>query len=311
VTDLASKSDPPRVPNLFIIGAPKCGTTALYEYLRTHPNVFMSRIKEPHFLAADFPTYRTIQRRDQYLELFADASDQHSIIGEASVFYMLSSVAVGNILQLNPRAKLVIMLRNPIDMVYSLHSQYLHMFFEDESDFRKAWELQDARAAGEHLPQHVTESFHLQYREVGRLGSQVERVLRTVPGDQVKLIFFEDFRRAPRDSYRDLLAFLEVPDDGRTEFPAVNQSRTHRLEWLSRFLMHPPFPLSVVKRGLKSALNLHDTRVGLAIYQRNQVKRPRPPLTPEMRRVLAAEFRDDIRLLEEVSGRDLRHWLAE
>ena len=84
-------------PNFFIIGAPKCGTTALYEYLRTHPRVFMPQIKEPHYFAADFPTYRTIHTEPEYLRLFSPARPEQTAVGEASVFYLFSQVAVRNL----------------------------------------------------------------------------------------------------------------------------------------------------------------------------------------------------------------------
>src|SRR5690349_21884975 len=84
-------------PNFFIVGAPKCGTTALYEYLRPHPNVFLPRVKEPHFFATDLGTYPAVKTRAAYDRLFADSLAEHTRVGEASVYYLRSSAALANI----------------------------------------------------------------------------------------------------------------------------------------------------------------------------------------------------------------------
>ena len=112
-------------PNLFILGAPKCGTTSLYTYLREHPNIFFSHIKGPHYFATDFENYRSVKTKVDYANLFSEANAQHSIIGEASVLYLYSENAIKGIYNDNPNAKLIIMLRNPIEVVQSWHAQML------------------------------------------------------------------------------------------------------------------------------------------------------------------------------------------
>ncbi len=122
-------------PNFFIVGAPKCGTTALYEYLRPHPSIFMPRHKEPHYFASDLGTYPFIKTLDDYRRLFDGAGPQHLRVGEASVYYLRSTTAIANIRAFNPDAKLIAMFRNPVEMVHSLHSQLLYVAEENESDF--------------------------------------------------------------------------------------------------------------------------------------------------------------------------------
>jgi hypothetical protein len=296
-------------PTFFIIGAPKCGTTSLYEYLRTHPNVFMPWLKEPHYFADDFPTYRTVHTEKDYLSLFADAGSAHIAVGEASVFYLFSTVAVRNILRFAPDAKLVVMLRNPVEMVHSLHSQFLYGFRENEKDFRRAWELQPARARGEALPPHCIEPAHLQYSAVGRLGEQVARLLGSASREQVRFFLFDELNASPAAVYSELLEFLGLPHDGRVHFPAINQNRTHRSEALARFLMRPPYPLDLVKSTVKRVFRLRNTRIANTVYGRNQVRAPRVPLGPEMREMLTREFRPDIELLAGLIGEDLEHWI--
>lgn len=136
-------------PNFFIIGAPKCGTTSLAAWLAEHPQIFMSPIKEPQFFNKDvgFP----MKSLQAYEKLFKDASSGHIAVGEATVLYLYSKVAVRNILDYNPDAKFIVCLRNPVDMAYSLHEQWFFNGIEDIEDFKEAWLMQDIER-GRHRP---------------------------------------------------------------------------------------------------------------------------------------------------------------
>ena len=128
-----------RKPDFFIVGAPKCGTTSMFHYLRQHPQIFMPDNKEPHYFGKDLikMSDEFIDNEDEYLNLFKDAkSDQK--LGEASTFYLYSKSAYKEIKEYNPDAKIIIMLRNPIDFLHSLHSQLLFSGYEDELDFEIA-----------------------------------------------------------------------------------------------------------------------------------------------------------------------------
>src|SRR5210317_560697 len=109
-------------PNFFILGAPKCGTTSLAYWLSQHPNVYVSPDKEPLHYSTDFPASTPHSERS-YLDLFAEATEQHIAIGEASVWYLRSKDAVANIENEIPEAKYIVMLRNPVEMAPSLHWQ--------------------------------------------------------------------------------------------------------------------------------------------------------------------------------------------
>ncbi len=170
-----------------IIGAPKCGTTALYAYLRDHPGVFMPEPKEPHYFCTDFPNYRKVRSCAAYRELF-QAAPPGVLLGEASVWYLFSEVAVARILDDNPASRMIVMLRNPVDMVWALHAQLIHSLDEDVLDLETAWDLQAARAQGQHLPVHCREPKHLQYRAAGSYSHQLERLFRLVPRDRVLLL---------------------------------------------------------------------------------------------------------------------------
>jgi hypothetical protein len=296
-------------PNFFIVGAPKCGTTALYAYLRHHPNIFMSAVKEPHFFAKDLGTYPRIKTLEDYTRLFDGSTEQHLRVGEASVYYLRSEVAPANIHAFNPEAKVVAMFRNPVEMVHSFHSQLLDWSEENEPDFETAWRLQERRRRGLDLPPRSRGAFLVQYEEVARFGSQTKRLLSIFPRDQVKLILYDDFTASPAAVYQDTLDFLGVPHDGRTEFPRINENKRARIAWLRRLYRKPPTVLRDVVRGLKQAGGAEEiTELQKKIVELNTVKERRPPLSPELRGELVETFREEVALLSRLLNRDLSHW---
>jgi hypothetical protein len=299
----------PAKPNFFIVGAPKCGTTALYEYLRGHPSIFMPKYKEPHFFAKDLGTYPLIKSADAYAALFAEAGPQHTAVGEASVYYLRSTTALAGIKAYDPAARIVAMYRNPVDMIHSFHSQLLYVGEETVQDFEEAWRLQERRRQGLDRPPRSRGDFLLQYAELGRFGTQTQRVLDHFPRSQVKLILFEDFAANARNVYDDVIEFLGVPPDGRTDFARVNENKRARLDWLKRFLRKPPAGLRRSVRGLKRIVG--SERVGglkSEIVRLNTVKERRASLSPALRAEMVETFREEIRLLGRLLDRDLSHW---
>jgi hypothetical protein len=296
-------------PNFFIVGAPKCGTTALYRYLRLHPNIYMPAKKEPHFFAQDLGTYPAIKTMEQYVALFADAKDWHQRVGEASVYYLRSAVAIPGIRAFNPDARIIAMFRNPVDMVHSFHAQLLYWSEEVVPDFEAAWRLQEPRRRGLDLPPGSRGAFLLQYAEMGRLGTQLERLLSTFPASQVKLILYDDFAASPRQVYDDVIGFLGLPYDGRTEFPRINESKRTRVTWLRNFIRKPPPGLREMYRGVKARIGRKRMdAIRRGVIERLTVNQQREPLSPAFRAELVEVFRDEVALLGRLLRRDLSHW---
>jgi hypothetical protein len=293
-------------PNLFIVGAPKCGTTALHQYLSEHPQVYMSTLKEPHHYATDLPGCGGFFDRRDYLSVFAGAKDEHLVRGESSVYYLYSQVAIERILAEHPHAKFVAMVRNPLELTYALHAQHLTGLNEDVEDFAQAWRLQAARASGEAIPATCCEPRFLQYREIGLLGAQLQRALRTLAPEQLHVIVFDDFQRDVANAYAQVLAFLHLPPDGRTSFPRVNVNKRLRARWVGQLLDYRWLPVSVRRAG--RSLGLH--RVYSQLTAWNFQAAPREPLDLALQRELALAFRDDVGLLSELLHRDLSSWLA-
>lgn len=298
------------LPNFFIVGAPKCGTTALSVYLGAHPDVFMCVPKEPAYFALDLPAIRAVKHWNEYEALFRDADETRLAIGEGSTIYMQSEVAVAEIHKRLPSARLLVMLRNPLDLVVSLHGQRLHDCDEDVADFARAWALCAERRAGREIPARCREPKTLLYDEAGLLGLQLQRVLDVFPASQVRWWFLEDFSADPARVYRETLSFLDLPHDGRSEFPVVNARTRARSQKLASLVQRPP--KSVVRLAMYAKKRMGIRRLGVLNALREASFVPsRPPAIPsDLLREMQAHFAPDIRLLENITGRDLGHWLA-
>ena len=286
-------------PNFFIIGAPKCGTTSLAQWLSAHPEIYMSPWKEPHFFSTDH-VEPTRPMPDDYERLFDNANSGHKAIGEASTWYLASRVAIPSILDFEPKARLVICVRNPVDMAYSLHNQSVFVGTEVIRDFAESWRAQADRARGERLP-GWGEPARLQYGSVCKLGQQVARAIDLAGRDAVHVVFLDDMRRNPGAAYRSVLSFLEVSEDVAPDFRVANKASKRR------------FPaLRQLARKLGSAKRALGIRRGLGLLQRLDSWNRRPGgwqpaevMTAELR----AYFEEDIDLLASLTNRDLSQWL--
>lgn len=240
---------PQRLPNLFIVGAPKCGTTAWAEYLGSHPDIFFPQHKDQCFFALDLPNFRLTQTTDDYAELFAGSGDA-KVIGEASAMYLFSKAAAGAIRDHDPASKILIFLREQEDYLPSLHNQFLREFAEEIEDFETVWRL-SGRRPPDTIPATCLEPRTLDYAAMGRFREQVERYSAAFPTEQVRVIRFSDWTADPRKTYLEILEFLGLDDDGRLTFPPVNQGQTYRSRTLARLIMRPPALVRRVARILK------------------------------------------------------------
>ncbi len=212
-------------PEFFIVGAPKSGTTALFTYLNAHPNIFIPR-KELNFFGKDLIyNHKTEQDFNRYHEFFKPAKP-NQLCGDASVWYLVSETAAQEIKTYNANAKIIIMLRNPVDVIYSLHSQHLFTGNEDIEDFEEALSLETSRRKGEHIPKGAScPQQALCYRHVGNFTEQLKRYIETFGNRQVLVIDFEDFTKNTNKVYQEVLNFLEVKPFV-TNFEQVNANKT-------------------------------------------------------------------------------------
>ncbi|PWG61356.1 sulfotransferase [Spiribacter halobius] len=291
-----------RKPDFFILGAPKCATSSLAQWLSEHPSVYFSPRKEPHFFNRDgIPGTATLA---DYESLFADADERHRAVGEGSTHYLYSRVAVDNILDYQPDARFIVCLRNPMEMAPALHDECLRQGWETVRGFERAWRLQERRRAGRRVPFTARgDPERLLYGPYCRLGEQLERLYGRVERERVLPILVDDLREDPGREYRRVLAFLGAGDDGRDAFPAVNTAPQTR-----------SVALSLLIRGtslLRDRLWLPKDW-GLAAAMRRLNTRParRAPLDTAMRDELRDYFADDVERLGTLLDRDLSGWLA-
>lgn len=287
-------------PNFFLVGAPKCGTTALASYLSRHEQVFMSDPKEPHHFNIDHD-YGRFKDDRAYMALFADASDAHRAVGEASVWYLYSEVAVPRILERYPHARIIVMLRNPVEMAVSLHQQKIFSGYETVRSFEAAWALQEDRRRGKSLPIWNPEPKLLLYRDACALGTQLEQLRLVVPGGQLLSILYDDFRADPRAVWLELESFLELDDDSREDFPVINAAKERRSLLLKR--------INDVYSKIRSVVGLSGFGTGIftALNAWNAKKR-RYSISEGVAEQLIDAFADEISRLEVCLGRDLSAW---
>ncbi|HEY3248023.1 MAG TPA: sulfotransferase [bacterium] len=291
-------------PDFFIVGAPKCGTTSLYRWLSEHPDVYMSPRKEPHYFCPDLYSPRYVHDEPAYLALFSKAAGQ-SRAGEASVYYLYSREAARRIHAFDPQARIIMMLRRPVEMIHSLHSQRLFSGHEEIEDFEEALTAEPARKRGFNLPPNPYPIPCLFYREVGRYAAQVARYLDVFPRSRVHVIIFDDFVRDPAATFGDVCRFLGVDPEFRPDFAPANTNTTIRSPRLRDWMKFSP-----ATRALARAVMPRPLRRGLAerLHQLNRRATPRPPMSAALRRGLQAEFAADVAALGALLDRDLSRW---
>lgn len=285
-------------PNLFIVGAAKCGTTAWVEYLGDHRDVYFPDIKEPHYFAHDFPKKRLASSLEEYEELFAPAGDA-KVLGEGSVMYLYSKVAAQAIRDYNPDAKILIFLREQEDFLPSLHHQYLWMFSENIEDFERAWRLSGKRAP-ESISKHCPDYKQLDYMEIAKFHEQVERYFDLFPHEQIRVFRFRDWTKDPRGTYLEILDFLGLEDDGRTEFEPVNEAKAHRIAWLGRMIVRPPRFAEAAVRLLRKLTGRQSLRIADRASRLLAARGYRTKVRPELREEIRGFYAEDNRRLEEL-----------
>jgi hypothetical protein len=301
------------LPNFFLVGAPKCGTTAMATYLARHPDVFVAR-KELHYFGSDLVLHHWDRITwDEYLRAFS-RTDSERYRCDASVQYLGSRCAAQEIKQFDPLAKVLIMVRNPVNLMYSLHGQSLYSQEEDISDFSQALAAEDDRLAGRRLPPHMHRLEHVCYRENARLAPKVARYLEVFGPENTLVLIFEEFVNDPLDAYLETLRFLGLEDDGNRDFAVVNSgNKGIRHEGLAQFLRHPPAPVRRLVRGALPSKALRQ-RIGekasKPILQASTVTTERPPMDKSLRALLSKEFAYQQIELERLLERQLPWRLA-
>ncbi len=314
-----------RIPDFFIIGHAKSGTTALYEMLKQHPRIYMPEYKrgagkEPWFFSKDNPDpQRTSERSiaytgqramsmEEYLALFADARPGQ-VLGEASTSYVWSATAAARIAAAQPAARIIVILREPVSYLRSVHLQLLQNHHEAEMDFERAISLDDARREGRHIPEHAYWPQALIYSDRVRYVEQLRRYDAVFPPEQKLVLIYDDFVADNLGTVRRALRFLGV-DDGVPIAPVrANPSvgvRSKRLGDLRRALRAGRGPVLGPLRAVGKALTTERARKAVFYpLQHRLVYGPPPPPDERFVLELRRRFRGEVVALSDYLQRDL------
>ncbi len=314
-TAVEARRSPPRAPDFFIVGHAKSGTTALYEMLRPHPEIYMSEVKEPWYFCTDmrprFNPWRTgiaPQTLEQYLALFEGAQPGQRI-GEASSSYLWSRTAARGIAEVQPNAKIIAILREPASFLRSLHLQLLQNHVEVVKDLRKAISLEDARREGRRIPRRSHRPQMLQYSDHVRYVEQLRRYHELFPREQVLVLIYDEFRRDNEAFLRTVLRFLEVDDTRPIEVLDTNPSvsvRSQQLDDLVHAVSVGRGPVTVAAKRAIKALAPRELRRELLELTRRRIVLREPPAPDERFMLeLRRRFKGEVVALSEYLDRDL------
>jgi hypothetical protein len=306
-----------RVPDFFIVGHAKSGTTALYEMLRRHPQVYMPELKEPWFFATDMrPRFQPPragvppQSLEEYLELFAGAApDQRA--GEASSSYLWSHTAAAGIAEVQPRARIIAILREPASFLRSLHLQLLQTHVESEQDFRVAIELERDRAEGRRVPRRSHRPQLLQYADHVRYVEQLERYAGHFDDEQILVLIYDDFRNDNEATVRRVLEFLQVDAQVPVDvLGSVNPTIRLRSQALDDLVYKVSVgrggPVTRTARSAVKALTPRKLRRGALVMTRQRVVNAEPRTVDEdFMRELRVRFTPEVERLSAYLDRNL------
>ncbi len=308
-----------RVPDFFIAGNPRSGTTALYRMLRQHPQIFMPDFKEPRFFAPDAqvrapdPKKPGVRPRtlEAYMALFAGAQPG-ALAGDGSPQYLRSPHAAALIAAQRPDARIIAILREPTAYLRSFHTQSVQSMVESERDFPKALALEDARRAGRELPPGVENLAWLMYSEHARYLEHLRRFEEHFPREQILVLIYDDYRAEGEETVRRVLRFLGVKETipiesvltAREARQGVRSPTLHRFTRAMRMARNNPER----SNALMSKLGRLAPTSAIELWRRVVYKRAPQPDAAFLRD-LRRHLKPEVQALGEHLGRDLvRLW---
>lgn len=299
-----------KLPNLFVVGSGKCGTTTIHDSLYQHPDVFMSIPKEPAYFCKDFheesdefhkkQNFFFFRNRREYLNLFSSAKSQR-VIGEASTLYFTSKVAAKKIYEFNPESKIIILIREPVDLLYSIHGEYLLKFRENIDDFKQALEAEKQRRNWENIPKRIPAPSLLFYSEKVKFSSHIRRYLELFGREQVKIIVYEDFKKNNYKVLQDIFKFIGVETDIDVELKTYRASRKIRSRGLKTILNFPFF--SLFPKKILKGRNYYQLRS--LLYKAIVKNEPRLEIQPELKKELMEKYKNEVKKTERLINKDL------
>lgn len=311
-----------------VVGAPRCGTTTLARLLESHPRISFSNVKEPHFfsrfdLNALDDEDLTQMVADHYLgRFFPEVDPNAELMVEGSVSYLYAPERMLPLLRLWPDAKFIIAVRDPFELIPSLHQRLLYQGDETVTELEEAWDLIGERREGRKIPRSCVDERQLFYDEVAKFGRHVGRFFEVVGRERCHVVVFDDLKANPARVYAQLLDFLGLPPAPLPERQKHRSRNGFKVGWLQRLLKRPPVARTILageqfrqrvtpkphREPSWISRKVMDVRRALLRWNRA----PAPPV--RMSNALKAEIREtlarDRQVLAELLGRNLDHWLG-
>lgn len=300
------------LPNFLIIGAAKAGTTSLHYYLQQHPEIFMCPKKDTFFFdfdgkepnfdgPGDNEWYRNqaIIHLEQYQALFINGGGKKAV-GEACAGYLYDAEAPARIHRHVPHAKLIAVLRDPVERAYSSFLQQVRDGYETVSDFPAALSLEEQRIRDNWRP-----IWH--YKTRGFYFEQLKQCLRYFDQSQLRIYLYEDLQQDPATLLKDIFTFLEVDNNFEPDTSVRhNRAGIPRSRFLHKLIMTPNSLKTMVKPLIPGRVRSFVK----ATVTDSTANLRRPALSENLRKQLVAEYCDDILQLQQFIQRDLSHWLS-
>jgi len=316
---------------VFIVGAPRCGTTTLSRFLKTHPSISFPVVKEPHFFAQHdlrgVPETELRSRVErEYLQRFFRPDADRRVGADASVTYLYAPEQLEPVLRLWPNSRFVVSLRNPLTMLPSLHQRLIYIGDETIGSFEKAWAAISARANGRKIPRRCNDPRWLRYDEAAKFATYLERLFAVVGRERCDVLIFDDLISDPAGQYRRLMEFIGLEPMPQVDLKARRAGQSVRSRWLQRMLKQPPpalkeFLLSEQSRTRFSdaefaeevGQNGNSSKAILSVRKRllrwNRASSPPESLSPTLQVEISRHLSDEVEKLGSLLGRDLTHWL--
>lgn len=297
-----------RKPTFFIVGAPRCGTSSMHKYLGAHPEIFMSPYKAPFYFASDLepssPWAARYRIKKNYFNLFDEIKNEKQA-GSASDLYLYSKKAAENIMKFDPKAKIIIMLRSPIDAMYSFYCLAYFSGCENKETFNDALLAEENRKKGIDLPDNpLFMKYFYFYRDVVHYDEQIKRYFKSFPRNQIKIIIFEDFKKNTSTVYKEVLKFLNVDPDFKPKFTIANEVKEIKSHWFRYFSIKLAYFINFFGKDVF----IFFKKIYSLIEVFNFRKLKYPAMDYRLKKALKKEFCPEILALSKNIGKDVSYW---